>query len=105
MISPSLISFWTGLCCMNKGQKVNESMKDKLSNALITSFPMEERHAEILIKHYGYSAFPIAYELYRQGFIFTDLDAMPLKDALNKNSKFRKVVNKVLIKYNNSFDK
>ena len=71
-------------------------MKDKLSNALITNFPMRENHAEILIKNYGYSVFPIAYELYRQGFIFNDLDSMSLKDALNKNSKFRKVVNKVL---------
>jgi len=71
-------------------------MKNKLSNALITNFPMEERHAEILIKNYGYSAFIIAYELYRQGFIFTDLGIMSLEDALNKNSKFRKVVNKVL---------
>ncbi|ABK60379.1 hypothetical protein [Clostridium novyi] len=75
---------------------------EQLRAALIHKFPMKLEHADILIKEYGCIAFTIAYQLYNQGFIFTDLSYMNLDKALDQNKRFKKVVSKVIKTHQNN---
>lgn len=68
---------------------------EQLRAELIHKFPMKPEHADILIKEYGCIAFTIAYQLYRDGFVFTDLSYMHLDKALDKNKRFKKAVLKI----------
>lgn len=96
MVSPSLVAYWSGIGYLNAGEKVDESMRNRLIKAMVKHFPMKEEHAEIFVNEYGYSAFITAYTLYIQGFVFNDLDEITLEEALNKNNKFKKTADKVL---------
>ena len=77
---------------------------EQLRIELIHKFPMKPEHADILIKEYGHIAFTIAYQLYNQGFVFTDLSYMNLDKALSQNKRFKKIVSKVIKTYQHNFE-